>query len=133
RERDDFLYISHVVVIVVPVGLLTNFYRLLCDADPTDGFTNIPLTESNFKLQKPYDIPLEQRCSFQNGVHRLWVYADDKPYNPSSPTQPRTEIRILACQCVGRQEARDARGCLGYLTMTEPEAEAEAKKLRNPL
>ncbi|GMP79853.1 hypothetical protein CsSME_00035204 [Camellia sinensis var. sinensis] len=63
--------------------------------NPTDGFTNIPLTESNFKLQKPYDIPLEQRCSFQNGVHRLWVYADDKPYNPSSPTQPRTEIRIL--------------------------------------
>ncbi|CAL5348595.1 unnamed protein product [Camellia sinensis] len=63
--------------------------------NPTDGFTNIPLTESNFKLQKPYDIPLEQRCSFQNGVHRLWVYADDKPYDPSSPTQPRTEIRIL--------------------------------------
>ncbi|XP_028068443.1 putative uncharacterized protein DDB_G0277255 [Camellia sinensis] len=63
--------------------------------NPTDGFTNIPLTESNFKLQKPYDIPLEQRCSFQNGVHRLWVNADDKPYNPSSPTQPRTEIRIL--------------------------------------
>ncbi|GMP79842.1 hypothetical protein CsSME_00035196 [Camellia sinensis var. sinensis] len=63
--------------------------------DPTDGFTNIPLTESNFKLQKPYDIPLEQRYSFQNGVHRLWVYADDKPYDPSSPAQPRTEIRIL--------------------------------------
>ncbi|CAL5417612.1 unnamed protein product [Camellia sinensis] len=62
---------------------------------PTDGFTNIPLTESNFKLQKPYDIPLEQRYSFQNGVHRLWVYADDKPYDPSSPAQPRTEIRIL--------------------------------------
>ncbi|KAI8005297.1 Citrate-binding protein [Camellia lanceoleosa] len=38
--------------------------------NPTDGFTNIPLTESNFKLQRPYDVPLEQRYSFQNGVHR---------------------------------------------------------------
>ncbi|XP_028078855.1 citrate-binding protein-like isoform X2 [Camellia sinensis] len=73
---------------VQPSNNLTNRY-------PTDGFTNIPLTESNFKLQKPYDIPLEQRYSFQNGVHRLWVYADDKPYDPSSPAQPRTEIRIL--------------------------------------
>ncbi|KAL7208635.1 hypothetical protein ACSBR1_030383 [Camellia fascicularis] len=63
--------------------------------NPTDGFTTIPLTESNFKLQKPYDIPLGQRYSFQNGVHRLWVYADDKPYDPSSPSQPCTEIRIL--------------------------------------
>ncbi|KAK4722227.1 hypothetical protein R3W88_012460 [Solanum pinnatisectum] len=26
--------------------------------------------------------------------HRLWVYADDKPYDPNSLTQPRTEIRI---------------------------------------
>ncbi|CAL5348593.1 unnamed protein product [Camellia sinensis] len=61
-----------------------------CQLDPTDGFTNIPLTESNFKLQKPYDMSLEQRYSFQNGVHCLWLYADDKP-----PTQLRTEIRIL--------------------------------------
>jgi hypothetical protein len=42
----------------------------------------------------PYDIPLEQRYSFVNGVHRLWVYADDKPHNPNSNTQPRTEIQI---------------------------------------
>ncbi|KAL7176168.1 hypothetical protein ACSBR2_029680 [Camellia fascicularis] len=89
----NFFYISHVVVLVVLVGLLTNFYPLLCDADPTDGSTNIPLTESNFKLQKPYDIPLEQRYSFQNGVHRLWVYADDKPYDPN-PTDGFTTIPL---------------------------------------
>ncbi|CAL5442007.1 unnamed protein product [Camellia sinensis] len=29
-----------------------------------------------------------------------------------------------ACQFVGRQEARDTRGCLGYLTKTKAEAEA---------
>ncbi|XAR48662.1 hypothetical protein NMG60_11031552 [Bertholletia excelsa] len=66
----------------------------LCGADPTDGFINVPLTPDNFELQRPYDIPLEQRYSYQNGVHRLWVYADDKPHNPTSRTQPRTEIRI---------------------------------------
>ncbi|GFS37510.1 hypothetical protein Acr_00g0052340 [Actinidia rufa] len=67
---------------------------LFCVADPTDGFTNIPLKDWNFELQKPYDIPLEERYSFQNGVHKLWVCADDKPHDPNSHTQPRTEIRI---------------------------------------
>ncbi|PON43495.1 Alginate lyase [Parasponia andersonii] len=63
-------------------------------ADLTYGFVAVPLTESNFEIQKPYDVPLEQRHSFENGVRRLWVYADDKPHNPSSRTQPRTEVRI---------------------------------------
>ncbi|KAI4348092.1 hypothetical protein L6164_008854 [Bauhinia variegata] len=63
-------------------------------ADPTAGFTPVPLTPANFVLQKPYDIPLDQRYSYKDGVHRMWVYADDKPHNPSSHTQPRTEIRI---------------------------------------
>ncbi|CAN6687005.1 unnamed protein product [Malus baccata var. baccata] len=53
----------------------------LCGADPTDGF-------------KPYDVPLEERYSFVNGVRRLWVYADDKPHDPNSQTQPRTEVRM---------------------------------------
>ncbi|THG08038.1 hypothetical protein TEA_011872 [Camellia sinensis var. sinensis] len=37
-----------------------------------------------------------------------------------------------ACQFVGRQEARDARGCLGYLTKVDAEAEAE-KSCEKPL
>ncbi|XP_028068409.1 citrate-binding protein-like [Camellia sinensis] len=78
--------------------------------NPTDGFTNIPLTESNFKLQKPYDIPLEQHYSFQNGVHCLWVYADDKPYDPSSPSQPRTEIRILEPLPIRKPNKRSLEG-----------------------
>ncbi|KAF3445498.1 hypothetical protein FNV43_RR10674 [Rhamnella rubrinervis] len=64
------------------------------ESDPTDGFIPVPLTEYNFKLQKPYDTPLEDRYSFINGTRRLWVYADDKPHNPNSRTQPRTEVRI---------------------------------------
>ncbi|CAL1412796.1 unnamed protein product [Linum trigynum] len=64
------------------------------DSDPADGFKQVELTERNFKLQKPYDVPLEKRYSFKNGVHRLWVYDDDKPFKPHSTTLPRTEIRI---------------------------------------
>ncbi|KAI8005300.1 Citrate-binding protein [Camellia lanceoleosa] len=31
---------------------------LFCSADPTDGFILVPLTEKNFGLQKPYNVPL---------------------------------------------------------------------------
>ncbi|CAN0921597.1 Citrate-binding protein [Linum grandiflorum] len=63
-------------------------------ADPTQGFRQVQLKEGNFKLQKPYDVPLEKRYSFKDGIHKLWVYHDDKPFKPHSTTLPRTEIRI---------------------------------------
>ncbi|KAK4264814.1 hypothetical protein QN277_025941 [Acacia crassicarpa] len=66
-----------------------------CEAvDPTQGFSAVALDSSNFKVQKPYDVAVNQRYSFSNGVHRLWVYSTDKPFTPSSDTLPRTEIRI---------------------------------------
>ncbi|XP_044511538.1 citrate-binding protein-like [Mangifera indica] len=74
-------------------GALVNSFNR-SHADPIDGFCLVPLTESNFKLQKPYDTPLEQRYMYKIGVHKLWVYADDKPHDPYSHTQPRTEIRV---------------------------------------
>ncbi|XP_048331639.2 citrate-binding protein-like [Ziziphus jujuba] len=77
--------------------LLFSAVLILCEAaetDPTDGFVAVPLTACNFVLQKPYDTPLEERYSFINGTRRLWVYADDKPHDPNSRTQPRTEVRI---------------------------------------
>ncbi|KAK6922876.1 Alginate lyase 2 [Dillenia turbinata] len=62
--------------------------------DPTRGFTEQKLDESNFVIQKPYDIPVDKRYSFVDGVHKLWVYSTDKPHTPTSNTNPRTEIRI---------------------------------------
>ncbi|XP_027339236.1 citrate-binding protein-like [Abrus precatorius] len=62
--------------------------------DPTQGFTPLPLDNSNFVVQKPYDVPVNKRYSFINGVHKLWVYSTDKPHTPTSNTEPRTEIRI---------------------------------------
>ena len=60
----------------------------------TDGFLSLPLNQSNLVIQRPYDVPEDQRYSFVDGVHKLWVYSTDKPHSPTSKTHPRTEIRI---------------------------------------
>lgn len=60
----------------------------------TFGFVTQPLTQSNFDIQKPYDVPVNQRYNFSNGVHKLWVFKTDKPHSRTSKTLPRTEIRF---------------------------------------
>ncbi|XP_038989837.1 citrate-binding protein-like [Phoenix dactylifera] len=62
--------------------------------DPTYGFISLPLNNSNFDIQKPYDLPVSERYSFINGIHKLWVLSTDKPHSLMSHTAPRTEIRI---------------------------------------
>ncbi|KAM3305668.1 hypothetical protein P3S67_012535 [Capsicum chacoense] len=81
-------------IFIIMSSTIWSLFLLSFGDEPTEGFTEITLREENFELQKPYNIPLEKRYSFENGTHRLWVYADDKPHDPNSPTQPRTEIRI---------------------------------------
>lgn len=84
---------NYLVFVILSFFLLVSI-ELVYGEDPTDGFISVPLTEANFEVQKPYNIPLDQRYSYKDGVHKFWVYAHDKPYSPGSPTQPRTEIRI---------------------------------------
>nr|AFK37843.1 unknown [Lotus japonicus] len=62
--------------------------------NPTKGFARVHLDSSNFIVEKPYDVAVDERYSFINGVHRFWVYSTGKPHMPSSNTKPRTEIRI---------------------------------------
>ncbi|XP_068661178.1 citrate-binding protein-like [Aristolochia californica] len=62
--------------------------------DPSTGFVELPLNESNFDVQRPYDVLQNERYSFANGVHRMWVFSTDKPHALTSNTKPRTEIRI---------------------------------------
>ncbi|XP_062183212.1 citrate-binding protein-like [Phragmites australis] len=60
----------------------------------TDGFTAVELAEAQFKVQKPYDVPLAERYELVDGVRRMWVYATDKPISSDHPGGPRTEIKI---------------------------------------
>jgi hypothetical protein len=69
--------------------------------DPTNGFISLPLNLSYYHIQKPYDVPEDQRYSFVNGVHTCWVYSTDKPHTLTSQTKPRTEIAIQVRLAVG--------------------------------
>ncbi|XAR62317.1 hypothetical protein NMG60_11017037, partial [Bertholletia excelsa] len=62
--------------------------------DATKGFLSLPFNRSYYHIQKPYDVPEQDRYSFIHGFHRLWVYAADKPHTRTSHTKPRTEIAI---------------------------------------
>ncbi|KAL5751980.1 hypothetical protein ACOSQ2_022487 [Xanthoceras sorbifolium] len=80
-------------VVVLALSCFTLF-QLVSSIDPTKGFVSVPLDNSNLEVQRPYNVPEDQRYSFKNGVHRLWVLSTDKPHSLNSKTRPRTEIRI---------------------------------------
>ncbi|KAH7565974.1 hypothetical protein ACOSP7_022140 [Xanthoceras sorbifolium] len=80
-------------VVVLAFSCFTLF-QLVSSIDPTKGFVSVPLDNSNLEVQRPYNVPEDQRYSFKNGVHRLWVLSTDKPHSLTSKTKPRTEIRI---------------------------------------
>ncbi|GLT70426.1 hypothetical protein SLA2020_425070 [Shorea laevis] len=89
---------SFILLLLFYLSLIAQFppYQTVASGpiDPTEGFRSLPLNQSNFVIQKPYDIPLDQRYKFSNGVRKLWVYSTDKPYSSHSKSKPRTEIRI---------------------------------------
>ncbi|KAM0882184.1 hypothetical protein ACQ4PT_032467 [Festuca glaucescens] len=62
--------------------------------DPTAGFTAVSLSEGNFQLQKPYNMPSSARYSFDGTVRRMWVFSSDEPFKAESDTRPRTEMRM---------------------------------------
>ncbi|KAF8726299.1 hypothetical protein HU200_019759 [Digitaria exilis] len=82
-------------ICVVAVVLLVSPSRALAGTgDPTKGFKAVSLNESDFVLQKPYDLPSAARYRFHGGVRQLWVLSSDKPHTPQSNTKPRTEFRM---------------------------------------
>ncbi|XP_027177710.1 citrate-binding protein-like [Coffea eugenioides] len=74
--------------------LYTSQLAIVYSTNPTDGFVELPFNTSFYHIQKPYDLPVDQRYSFVDGVHKLWVYSTDNPLSRNSPTMPRTEIMI---------------------------------------
>ncbi|KAI7752081.1 hypothetical protein M8C21_008382 [Ambrosia artemisiifolia] len=76
------------------IFLLGRIIDTCSQSNPTSGFTRLPFNKSHYVNHKPYNVPLDQRYSFINGVHKLWVYSNDKPFRSDSPTKPRSEISI---------------------------------------
>ncbi|XP_077239692.1 citrate-binding protein-like [Tasmannia lanceolata] len=63
-------------------------------SNPTEGFVSLPLNSSNFQIQKPWNLPENQRYRFIDGIHWFWVFSTDQPLSRNSNTKPRSEIRI---------------------------------------
>ena len=59
--------------------------------DLTKGWKEIKF---DYYIQKPWNVPLEQRYQFKDGVHHFKVYSWDKPHTETSHTHPRTEMAI---------------------------------------
>ncbi|EES16708.1 hypothetical protein BDA96_08G052700 [Sorghum bicolor] len=62
--------------------------------DPTAGFEKVELSDSDFVVQSPYNVPESQRFQYRNGVRTFWVYRNDKPFNTATHTNPRSEVMI---------------------------------------
>ncbi|CAN0908715.1 Citrate-binding protein [Linum grandiflorum] len=87
------IYGEGVLIVIILVQLFPSLLAFAA-VDPTQGFVAVPLSDSNLEVQWPYDLQKDQRYSFEDGVHKLWVYSSDKPHSKDSHTRPRTEIRI---------------------------------------
>ncbi|KAJ8769579.1 hypothetical protein K2173_005182 [Erythroxylum novogranatense] len=91
---------NHHLVSIAFLLIIVNFVEPSSDSlgratlDPIHGFKELPFNRSYYVFHKPYNLPLNERYSFKNGVHRLWVYTTDKPLYKGSPTRPRTEIMV---------------------------------------
>ena len=93
---------SHLLLAAFSFILLLLAVDKAVSVDPTEGFTALPLKNFNFVIQRPYDVPENQRYSFIDGVHKLWVYKTDKPQTPTSHSNPRTEIRISVSKTINK-------------------------------
>ncbi|MGW0706335.1 polysaccharide lyase family 7 protein [Streptomyces sp. NPDC002643] len=69
-------------------------------ADPTDGWTQTSFT---YNWHKPWNLDLSERHGYSGGVHRMWVYATDEPFQEGSATDPRCEMRWKAEYTTGER------------------------------
>jgi hypothetical protein len=49
----------------------------------------VELSDGDFRVQSPYNVPRSQRFSYRDGVRTFWVYKTDKPLNTATRTNPK--------------------------------------------
>jgi hypothetical protein len=60
-----------------------------CPEDPTAGYTEY---KDSFHVERPYDVPINERFSITNGIYNFWVFPNDKAHSLiAHGTNPRTE------------------------------------------
>jgi hypothetical protein len=59
-------------------------------AQPVAGFKEYTC---EFKIQRPYNIPVDERFRDSSGIYTTKVFPSDKPFEPGNTTEPRTEMR----------------------------------------
>ncbi|XP_037456855.1 citrate-binding protein-like [Triticum dicoccoides] len=62
--------------------------------NPTAGFEKVELTDGDFQVQSPSNVPESQRFQYHNGVRTFWVHRNDKPINTATHTNPRSEVKL---------------------------------------
>ena len=71
-----------------PVGPIV---QMDCPEDPTEGWTEY---QDSFKVQRPYNLPINTRFSITGGIYNFWVFPNDFPHSPDAGGRnPRTEAR----------------------------------------
>ena len=71
-----------------PVGPIV---QMDCPGDPTQGWTEY---QDSFKVQRPYNRPINTRFSITGGIYNFWVFPNDFPHSPDAGGRnPRTEAR----------------------------------------
>ncbi|CAD6268303.1 unnamed protein product [Miscanthus lutarioriparius] len=88
----------HLLVLLVAIGTFLLHAPAAAgrggNDDPTAGFEKVELSDSDFEVQSPYNVPESQRFQYRNGVRTFWVYRNDKPFNTATHTNPRSEVKV---------------------------------------
>ncbi|KAM0905326.1 hypothetical protein ACQ4PT_011266 [Festuca glaucescens] len=85
---------SPLVLLLVAILVHCAVHALASGVNPTAGFVKVDLTDGNFQVQSPYNVPESQRFRYSHGVRQFWVLDTDKPFNTATHTNPRTEVRL---------------------------------------
>jgi hypothetical protein len=86
-----------------------------CPGDPTEGFTEY---KDSFHVERPYDVPINTRFSFINGIYNFWVFPGDKAHSKiANGKNPRTEATFGGTKdkATVKQDVGNASG-IGYFT-----------------
>jgi hypothetical protein len=85
---------SPLLLLLLAIAVHCVVHASASGANPTAGFVKVDLTDGNFQIQSPYNVPESQRFRYSHGVRQFWVLDTDKPFNTGTHTNPRTEVRL---------------------------------------